>query len=238
MSDVVAQARRPWRRLGVAPDVEDELAAELRGDIDAAAEDGVDAMALVGGDPDAFARSWASARGAVRPRWRLGSTATAALLGMIPGAAILVVVPLAMTSSWFIAMAVPNNPSATYWLPPAPLVAAVYGLGLVAIYSGALLAASAWLRRHGDPARPRTLRLLAMWLPVILVVDGVVSRAFDGAFGRSAHVDGHWRPLHMWPLLFIALLALGIAAVRWWAVHSARRPEPTTPAEPKLEPAL
>ena len=202
------------------------MAAELQGDIDAASEDGVDAMTLVGGDPESFARAWASARGVVRPRWRLVSTVVASLLGMLPGTAMLVIVPLAMTSSWFVSMVDPSNADSGYWYIPFPLLVLAYLVSLVVIYAGALLAVSTWLRRQADPARSRTVKLLAVCLPVVLLLDGVVSRTFDNAFGSTAYVDGHWRPTHMWPLLFLAILVVGLAAIRWWAVHSVRGSAP------------
>jgi hypothetical protein len=246
MKDVVGRARRTWRRLGVASEVSDDMTAELRADIDAAGRDGVDPMALVGGDPEGFARSWASARGAVRPRWLIGSTSVLGLLGMLPGAAMMAVIPLAMTSPWFIYMVDPNNPTlacdgswcgSPYWEPSTPVLWIAFGVALLAMYAGSLLAPSVWLRRNADPARPRTLKLLAIWLPVVFIVDGLVSRAFDGALGSSAYVDGHWRPTHMWPLLFGVLLAAGIAAIRWWAVGSMRRsPPPHAHSSPELEP--
>jgi hypothetical protein len=246
MTDVVGRARRTWRRLGVASDIADDMTAELRSDIAAAERDGVAAMTLVGGDPEGMARSWASARGAVRPRWRIGSTVLLCIIGMIPGAAMMAVIPLAMTSPWFIYMVDPNNPTlacqgdycgSPYWNPPIAALWLAFGGSLLAMYAGALLAPSAWLRRHADPARPRTVKALAVGLPVLFLVDGVVSRAFDGAYGSTAYVDGHWRPTHMWPLLFALLFVVGVAGIRWWAVHAMRGSVPPASVPRELEPA-
>jgi hypothetical protein len=209
------------------------MAEELAADLSRANADGVAPMAYVGGDPDAFARSWASARGVVRPRWRVVSTTLIALVAMVPGAAILLVMPLAMTSPWFIQMVDPNNPTlacfsaecpSAYWEAPSLLVGSVYALGIAAIYAGSLAAVSAWLRRDADPARLRTVRSTAVVLPIAMLCDGVLSRMFDDRWGHTAFVDGHWRPAHAWPVLFVVLLAITLAATRAWVVWRGRRP--------------
>jgi len=67
-AEFVAACRREWKRLGVPLHVAVEMADELRADLDEAAADGVPADELVGGDPRAFAASWAAARGVVPAR--------------------------------------------------------------------------------------------------------------------------------------------------------------------------
>ena len=84
--DPIARCRRVWRRLGVPHAVAREMATELENDLDAARDAGESASAVVGPDVGAFARDWAMERGVVRPRLRLGLTATAAVVGAIPGA--------------------------------------------------------------------------------------------------------------------------------------------------------
>ncbi|MCZ3389163.1 MAG: hypothetical protein LH645_08600 [Actinomycetia bacterium] len=102
MDDVLRRCRKTWRRLGVSTDATASMTDELRGDLQSARADGITAMTMVGGDPDGFARSWAASRGLVRPKWQIASTTLVAALAMVPGAAMMLVVPLAVTSSWFI----------------------------------------------------------------------------------------------------------------------------------------
>jgi hypothetical protein len=78
MSGFVDEARREWKRLGVPDLAADEMADDLRADIEEAERDGASAADLLGAsvnDPRGFAAAWASERGLVplgRERRRLG----------------------------------------------------------------------------------------------------------------------------------------------------------------------
>ncbi|HEY1479185.1 MAG TPA: hypothetical protein VGF46_04115 [Gaiellales bacterium] len=69
MSDFVDQCRREWRRLGVPPDLADEMAAELASDLEEAEGEGISANDLLGSrsssDARSFAASWATERGII-----------------------------------------------------------------------------------------------------------------------------------------------------------------------------
>jgi len=234
MTDVIARCRKTWRRLGVPNEAAASMAEELTADLASAEHDGVTPMSYVGGDPDGFARAWASARGVVRPHWRVASTTTVALLAVVPAAAMMLLIPLAITSPWFINIVQPNNP--TLYCPPQYagacgdayldfpvwLVWLACGLALLAGYAFVLLAVSAWLRRCADPARIATTKLLAVTLPLGVVIDGLISYAFDAAYGRGT-VDGHISYTHSWPVVFTLVLVALLAATRWWAVRPQRR---------------
>jgi|SRR5450759_493431 len=86
MKEVLAACRRTWKRLGVRRADARALAAELEADLAVAQSDGTSTGAYVGNDPHGFALEWASARGLVRTRLALISTALASVLGAIPGA--------------------------------------------------------------------------------------------------------------------------------------------------------
>lgn len=242
MSDVLRRCRKTWRRLGVSSDAIASMSDELDGDLQSAGADGVTAMSLVGGDPDGFARSWAASRGWVRPKWRIISTTLIAALAMVPGAAMMLVVPLAMTSSWFVEIVDPSSAyypgsragrgtsGTAYWDVPMWVVLALYALAIAVGYTGALLATSAWLRRWSDPARLRTVRLLAWTLPFGALVAGVLARAVD-AVSPMRVIDGRTPYLTSWPTVFIVLVVLTLAGTRAWAVRSERQklgavPEP------------
>ena len=87
MQRIVDLCDRTWRKLGVRRLKRETMRDELVSDLAAAELDGVTAETYVGGDPPGFARAWGSARGVVRPRWRIGSTMAAAAVGTVPGAA-------------------------------------------------------------------------------------------------------------------------------------------------------
>lgn len=231
MNDVLRRCRRTWRRLGVSSDAIASMTDELDDDLQSAEADGITAMSMVGGDPDGFARSWAASRGLIRPKWRVGSTTVVASLAMVPGAAMMLVGPLAATSWWFAEMvgASPDTQGrrssgsyGTVLEPPIWGILALYGLAIVVGYIGALLATSAWLRRWSDPARLRSVRLLAWTLPVGALLAGLAAEAIDRAQFRSA-VTGQAAPMISWPTAFVVIVAASVAGARAWAVRSERR---------------
>jgi len=145
------------------------MAAELEADLTAAENDGTSVGAYVGGDLRGFALEWASARGLVRTRLALGSTALASILGTIPGAFFALFVAYGMSSQAFAEIfGSPEgvgDASVMTYSPPSWLLLGLYALGAVIAYAGALAAISAWLSWRLDPARGRTLRYLALGLP-------------------------------------------------------------------------
>jgi hypothetical protein len=92
----VEECRREWRRLGVADPIANEMAADLRADIEEAESEGGSAEDVLGNsafDPRRFAESWAIARGVTalpvsaspRRRWpavAFGLVGCAALLAL------------------------------------------------------------------------------------------------------------------------------------------------------------
>jgi hypothetical protein len=68
VSEFVDQCRQEWRRLGVNDAFAEEMAADLTSDLEDAEAEGVSAADYLGAsvfDPQAFAASWASARGLI-----------------------------------------------------------------------------------------------------------------------------------------------------------------------------
>lgn len=175
MTQVVHECRRTWRRLGVPREVADEMAADLEADLAAGAAEGYSPVSVVGADAKAFAAAWATERGVVRPRLRLALTATAALLGAIPGAGFALFVVYGLSSD---AMAeifdgdvirigeTAYEPSLS---PPDWLLVSLYALGALFAYAGAVGAVAAALHLRLDPAVGRTVRRLAATLPVATV---------------------------------------------------------------------
>ncbi len=213
------------------------MSDELDGDLQSAQADGITSMTMVGGDPDGFARSWAASRGLVRPKWRIVSTTLVAALAMVPGAAMMLIGPLAATSWWFAEMvgASPDSQGrrsagnyGTVLEPPIWGILALYGLAIVVGYIGALLATSAWLRRWSDPARLRTVRLLAWTLPVGALIAGLAAEAVDRAQFRAA-VTGQTAPLISWPTAFVVIVIATVAGTRAWAVRSERQKLASSP---------
>ncbi|MGD0715630.1 MAG: PASTA domain-containing protein [Gaiellaceae bacterium] len=73
MSEFIEECRREWRRLRVPDPVANEMAADLAADLREAEAEGASAEVVLGSgafDPRAFAASWATERGVMRPRWR------------------------------------------------------------------------------------------------------------------------------------------------------------------------
>ncbi|MHB8060192.1 MAG: hypothetical protein ACYDHO_05100, partial [Gaiellaceae bacterium] len=101
MKEVLAACRHTWRRLGVRRADARAMADELEADLVAAASDGTSVGTYVGYDLRGFAFEWASARGFIRTRLALVSTALVSIVGVIPGAFFTLFVVYGMSSNAF-----------------------------------------------------------------------------------------------------------------------------------------
>jgi hypothetical protein len=222
MREVIASCRRVWRRLGVRRADANSMAAELEADLTAAEGDGTSPGSYVGGDLRGFALEWASARGFVRTRLALVSTALAGILGMIPGAFFALFVAYGMSSSAFAetfghSERIGATTVMTY-TPPSWLLLALYVLGAVLAYCGALAAVWAWLSWRLDPARRRTLRYLALGMPFGTAAAVFVTIAFAFTQGFSTQ-----RSIVLADAAVAAMVfAFGVAVLRLAAVRRER----------------
>ncbi len=163
----IRSIERTWRRLGVPTQSRQEMAAELAADLAASAADGGTAVDVVGPDPTTFAREWAEARGEVRGRWRLGLVTVAVILGAVPGAVFGLFIAYGTSSEAFASL-VGNTDG--YVDIPGWLSLSLYGVGGILALAGALLTTSAALRSVDDPHPRRTVRLLAVVLPIAAIL--------------------------------------------------------------------
>ena len=104
MSTFVDACRKEWGRLGVPEAVANEMAGDLEADLAEADADGVSPEEVLGNgffDPEAFAASWASARGVVEAvpsdrgpnRWRpwvMAASTAVSVIAVLLGMALLV----------------------------------------------------------------------------------------------------------------------------------------------------
>jgi len=194
MKEVLAACRRIWRRLGVRRTDARSMAAELEADLTAAENDRTSVGAYVGTDLRGFALEWARARGLVRTRLALVSTAFASILGTVPGAFFALFVAYGMSSQAFAEIfgspEEVGRASVMTYSPPSWLLLGLYALGAVIAYAGALAAVSAWLSWRLDPARGRTLRYLALGMPLgtAAAVFSAVAFAYTQGFSPQRAV--------------------------------------------------
>ena len=172
IAETLNRCRREWSRLGVDRTTSDEMASELAADLEAAATDGQPPEAVTGADARELARRWAGARGVIRPRGHILTTAIAALLGAVPGAGF----------GLFIAYGLASDPMAEIFggnvirvgesayqpslSPPLWLLLPLYVLAGAFAYAGAVAAAAAAVYFRGDVAAVATVRSLARALPL------------------------------------------------------------------------
>jgi hypothetical protein len=70
VSEFLEECLREWQRLGVPDPIANEMAADLKADLDEAEAEGASAEDVLGNsafDPRRFAAAWATARGVTRP---------------------------------------------------------------------------------------------------------------------------------------------------------------------------
>jgi hypothetical protein len=125
VNDFVEECRREWRRLRVPDPVANEMAADLKADLDEAEAEGASAEAVLGRgafDPRSFAASWAAERGVVGPQLPARVDRLPRRSRMLAGIAVsalvaLIGVALAATRS---GVAVASVPVRTFRFPPPP----------------------------------------------------------------------------------------------------------------------
>jgi hypothetical protein len=213
MTDVVGRAERTWRRVGVRPAARREMAAELRADLDAAQADGRDPAVLVGDDVDAFALAWATERGEMHARGRYPRTVLAMLAGLVAGA------PVGAAASGLVSWMREMFAAGSVDYTDGRFLIAGYALTAVGAYAGALVVTYWALRRAADGCAGRTLRALALALPVggVLATAAGVGAAAGLNFERTRNV-----------ILLVATIAAGVVVVatlgaRWWALRTGAR---------------
>jgi hypothetical protein len=183
------------------------MAEEPAADLAAAAADGRSAAEYVGGDAVGPARTWAAARGLVRPRTTLVPVAAAAVLGALPGGFTGLFWAFAPGSAFPSFLL--GHPAAAGAAPlPAWAVIALYLASAPAGYAGSLAAVSALLRHRADRCRRSTVRALAAALPVV----GVLAAA--GGIGLAAVLDFQPAAFRSVCLVVVLVTAAGAAAVR------------------------
>jgi hypothetical protein len=189
------------------------MAAELRADLDAARADGRDPGVLVGDDVDAFAQAWATERGEVHARGRYPRTVVAMLAGLVAGA------PAGAAASGLVTWAREMFARESIDYSDSRFLLAGYALTAVGAYAGALVVTYWALRRAADGQAGRTLRALAVVLPVggVLATAAGVGAAAVLHFSRTTNV-----------ILFVAMVAASVVvaatmAARWWVLRTGER---------------
>lgn len=221
---VVNQCVRTWRRLGVPKEVADEMAAELGADLESAAAEGLSATSVVGSDARGFAATWAFERGVVRPRLRLGLTAFAALVGAVPGVGFGLFVAYGLSSAAMGSIfgageyRVGNIGYASTLDVPEWLLLTLYIVGAAFAYAGAVGAVAAVLHWRFDLALARTVRSLAMALPIFTAAAVGSAMLFASTRDFSTSIDVVFADA----AVAATVLASGVALVRYRAVRRER----------------
>lgn len=224
MDDVLEICRRTWNALGVPRAARDEMEAELAADLADAAAAGLEPEDYLGADPRALAAAWARERRLVRPRLRVVLTGAAAVVGAVPGAAFGLFAAYGLSSAAVGEMfgtPVRVGPASyqMHYDPPVPLLLALYALGALFAYAGALAAVRAVLAWRNDPALAVTVRALAAWLPLVVLAAIAATITFSWALGHSTSA----RVVFADVAVAASVLAAGAALVRLIAVRASRR---------------
>lgn len=198
MNDFVEECRREWRRLGVRDPLADEMAADLRADLEEAAGEGATPEDVLGSgafDPRAFAAAWAAERGVVdqRSRTRFVGGRHAGRPAAIAALAIIAIIGAAL-------VIVSSSGDATRELVRHPAIA---GREIMVV---------------PPPSVERTVTVSPDGRSIWMVPPGALF-GIDGAeeSGDTARIVGS-------VLLAVALAAILVTALLWWWRASRRWP--------------
>lgn len=204
-SEVMKQADRVWRQVGVRHTDRRVMLAELADEIAVAHNNGGTVNDILGMDRVVTLREWADARDSSGKALRLAVIVPAAIAGLLVAFGTVLLLLIWATVTHDVEL-------------PMPIVLTLYGTsGIIALV---LAAAAVWiaLRASGDPRAHRTVKCLALCLPV-----GAVFAV--GAGVGVARLFHFRRPEISFPLAVLVVLvvmATAVAAGRYWATKRGR----------------
>ena len=177
IDNLLATLDREWRGLGVGRHDRVALAADLRGELESAAGDGLDPAELLGDDPAGFARRIAEEAGVERvaPRYGqvLGVAGAGGVLALIAGFALV----NALHEVFVAAFDLPRGVHVPIWLAAGVF----YGGVAAVVIVGAVLAVRLALR--DGPRIRHTAGRMAVLLPPALVLATGAAAGFGWALG-------------------------------------------------------
>ena len=136
--DILTEANRRWRRMGVRRNDRQEMLTELKDELSAAAADGYSSTAVLGDDRPEMFGQWAHERGVSGQALRLHLVIPAALVGIAVGLAFVVGAVFLMFSG-------------RTAFDPGELVLPLYAMSGVLAYLCALTFSRGALATAGDP---------------------------------------------------------------------------------------
>lgn len=182
----LAGAHRVWRRCGVRRTARETLAAELAGEIEAAAADGYPPESVLGADVGVTARIWALERGLAGRSLQAATMLWVVVAGVVLGSSTAIVDTVVLF--YGDAFTLSEN------LTPGPVLLTILVASAVMAVLLPVLGTWALLHHRGDPRASATARWLAVALPLgglvglVLVVvlgvamdDGTAALPFMGA---------------------------------------------------------
>lgn len=206
----LARARRVWRRCGVRRADRGALAAELAGEIEAAAADGCPPESVLGADVDATARGWAVERGLAGRSLQTATMLCVVIAGVVLGSSTAIVDTVVLF--YGDAFTLSEN------LTPGPVVLTILLASAVMAVLLPVLGTWALLHHRGDPRASATAR----WLAVVLPLGGLVGLALVVALGVA--VDDGMAALPFMGALFLASCAGAGLLARHLAVRYVPTP--------------
>lgn len=170
----LARARRVWRRSGVRRADRGALAAELAGEIEAAAADGYPPESVLGEDAGATARGWAIERGLAGRSLQAATMLWVVVAGVLLGSSTMIVDTIVLF--YGDAFRLDEN------LTPGPVLLTILIASAVMAVLLPVLGTWAALHHRGDPRAGATAR----WLAVVLPLGGLVGLMLAAVLGVAA----------------------------------------------------
>ena len=203
-----ADLDRALRRLHLTRGDRQAIVAEVRGDLQSAAADGVAPATLIGPDVDTFARDAIEA-GGYEPRPRdyprlLVGGVLAAAGAVVLGYLLVVVLLQPLLASWF---------TLDDHYPTAGPVVAFAGIAVVGLFG-----CFAFVHRllAGRPAQRETLTRAAVLTP-LAAAGGIAAAA---AVARDPQYSGSFATVAIQVLLVALPVLAALAVSRWWALRA------------------
>lgn len=205
LQPILRRAHRTWTRAGVAPVERRRLSDELHGELLAAIEAGQSSSTVLGENPTATLRQWATERNVSGQTLRIGVLAPLTVISVLIGSLVLV-------TNQIVETVVPGAPFIRHgavWL--AVLISST-------VVSWALATLSCWAVLHsgGDPRAASTAR----WLFTLLPVGAMVALLLDVLIAAISGTEGPF--LQLMAIATVATFATTSVIARYLATRYSR----------------